>query len=117
MSYKKDYEKLLLKSLTEDIDSWESVGYGAADCSWVEYHSKEYGTKEENNRISFCIGNLNFGTCAYINGCIGIQFRVTPFSKLSKAIKTMKKYVKTKDKKGHEINMKNIIDSYKLQNI
>ena len=69
-------------------------------------------TKEENNRISFCIGNLNFGTCAYINGRIGIQFRVVPFSKLSKAIKVMKKYVKTKGKKGYETNMKNIIDSY-----
>ena len=111
MSYKKDYEKLLLKSLTEDIDSWESVGYGAADCSWVEYHSKEYGTKEENNRISFCVGNLNFGTCAYINGCIGIQFRVTPFSKLSKAIKAMKKHVKAKEKKNYDINLSNIINS------
>ena len=112
MSYKKDYEKLLLKSLTEDIDSWESVSYGAAAYSWVEYHSKEYGTEEESNRISFCVNNLNFGTCAYVNGYIEIQFRVTPFSKLSKAIKTMKKHVKTKDKKGYETNMKNIIDSY-----
>lgn len=87
-SIKQKYENLLLHSLTVDKNKWSIESRGAADVSWIEYHSLKY------NNIEFCVGHLNFGTCVFINGRIAFSFFSLPFTKLNFAIKEMKKCVK-----------------------
>lgn len=111
MEYEDRYKEMFIKSLTEDIDSWTANHYGAAGYSWTEYLSKEYGSREENNRIQFCVDNLNFGACVYINGCVQIRYPVYPFSKLKKSIKNMKKYIKNNSKINKDKILENIIRS------
>lgn len=87
---KTKYKDLLLYSLTVDKNKWSIESHGAADVSWIEYHSPKY------KNIEFCVGHLNFGTCVFINGRIGFSFFSLPFTKLSSAIKEMKKCVKNR---------------------
>lgn len=108
---KKEFKEMLYKSLTEDINDWRKEACGAADWSWTEYWNKSYGSRKENNEISFCVGSLNFGTCVYVNGQHVMSFKVLPFSKLHKAIKDMKKHIKSNKDKEFNDMLRNVLDS------
>lgn len=112
---KEKYKELLYKSLTEDTHLWQIQGCGAADWSWTEYHSPYYGKRENETQIRFYVGNLNFGTCVFVNGVYSMSFKVLPFSKLSKAIKNMKRYIKIKQDKEYNEMLSNIINSKDIQ--
>lgn len=105
-----EYRKMLLKSLTEDIKYWYSESMGVPGYYRVEWHSKNYKSKS-GDTISFCVGHLNYGTCAIINGRVKYIFSYIPFiSKIAIAIRKMKKYVHNKNEKDFLEELKRAID-------
>lgn len=94
----KDYKKKLLNSLLNDTDSWEIKSQynkfeDKMNCSFV---SKEYGDSEIGAKISFRVDDVSYGTCIFIDRYSVIRLNVYPFTKLSRAIKKMKKHMEYK---------------------
>lgn len=108
---KKDYKRLLLLSLEADINDWTFTSYDSLMGTWVEYSSKEYTSKDPKGRVSFQVDNLNFGTCAFVDGYYVFKLRVFPFSKLSRRIHKMKKHIKNKTKYEYNNRLNNTIKS------